>query len=58
MNGGLDGDDCMTPPPAGQGADDSDALPLVGAHHFVRLMEEVQPHATCIAAGPLQSCCG
>ncbi|EIE23420.1 hypothetical protein COCSUDRAFT_41669 [Coccomyxa subellipsoidea C-169] len=41
MNGGMDKDDCMTPPPAGQGADDSYALPLVDAHHFLRLMEEV-----------------
>jgi hypothetical protein len=42
---GADGDGCVTPPPEGQGAAGqpaSDVLPLVDAHHFARLMDEVQ----------------
>lgn len=42
-NVGADGDDCVTPPPAGQGAASpgQPGLPLVNAPQFARLMEEV-----------------
>ena len=42
---GADGDDCVTPPPAGQVAASpgQPGLPLVNAPQFAALMEEVIP---------------